>query len=72
MLPVITKADLVTDDQLQIVITDLGQKILEFKKERESIMDKHRQQNSGMSAERQNITIIAKEEFGISISRDEM
>ena len=60
VLPVITKADLVTHDQLQLVITDLGHKILEFEKERESIMDKHRQQHSGMSTERQNITIIAK------------
>ena len=60
VLPVITKADLVTDDQLQLVATDLGHKILEFEKERESIMDKHRQQHSGMSTERQNITIIAK------------
>ena len=60
VLPVITKADLVTHDQLQLVITDLGQKILAFEKERESIMDKHGQQNSGTSAERQNITIIAK------------
>ena len=58
VLPVITKADLVTHDQLQLVITDLGQKILEFEKERESIMDKHRQQHSGMSTERQNIAII--------------
>ena len=62
VLPVITKADLVTDDQLQLVATDLGHKILEFQKERESIMDKHRQQNSGMSTERQNITVIAKKE----------
>ena len=60
VLPVITKADLVTHDQLQLVITDLGHKLLEFQKERESIMDKHRQQHSGMSTERQNITIIAK------------
>ena len=60
VLPVITKADLVTHDQLQLVITDLGHKILEFEKERESIMDKHRQQHSGMSPERQNITVIAK------------
>ena len=60
VLPVITKADLVTDDQLQLVATDLGHKIWEFEKERESIMDKHRQQHSGMSTERQNITIIAK------------
>ena len=60
MLPVITKADLVTYDQLQLVITDLGHKILEFEKERESIMDKHRQQHYGMSTERQNVTIIAK------------
>ena len=60
VLPVITKADLVTHDQLQLVITDLGHKILEFEKERGSIMDKHRQQHSGMSTERQNITIIAK------------
>ena len=60
VLPVITKADLVTHDQLQLVITDLGHKILEFEKERESIMDKHRQQHSGMSTDRQNITIIAK------------
>ena len=62
VLPVITKADLVTDDQLQLVATDLGHKIWEFQKERESIMDKHRQQNSGMSRERQNITVIAKKE----------
>ena len=60
VLPVITKADLVTDDQLQLVATDLGHKLLEFEKERQSIVDKHRQQNSGTSAERQNITIIAK------------
>ena len=60
VLPVITKADLVTHDQLQLVITDLGHKILEFEKERESIMDKHRQQHSGMSTERQNITIMSK------------
>ena len=63
VLPVITKADLVTHDQLQLVITDLGQKILEFEKERQSIVDKHRQQNSGTSAERQNITIIAKKRY---------
>ena len=62
VLPVITKADLVTHDQLQLVITDLGHKILEFQKERESIMEKHRQQHSGMSTERQNITVIAKKE----------
>ena len=62
VLPVITKADLVTHDQLEIVITDLGLKVLEFEKERESIMDEQRQQHSGMSAERQNITIIAKKE----------
>ena len=62
VLPVITKADLVTHDQLQLVATNLGHKILEFKKERESIMDKKRQQHSGMSTERQNITIIAKKE----------
>ena len=60
VLPVITKADLVTHDQLQLVITDLGHKILEFQKERESIMEKHRQQHSGMSTERQNITIMSK------------
>ena len=60
VLPVITKADLVTHDQLQLVITDLGHKILEFQEERESIVDKHRQQHSGMSTDRQNITIIAK------------
>ena len=60
VLPVITKADLVTHDQLQLVITDLGHKILEFQKERESIMDKQRQQHSGMSTERQNITVITK------------
>ena len=62
VLPVITKADLVTHDQLQLVITDLGHKICEFEKERESIMDMHRQQHSGMSTERQNITVIAKKE----------
>ena len=62
VLPVITKADLVTHAQLQLVITDLGHKILEFQKERESIMEKHRQQHSGMSTERQNITVIAKKE----------
>ena len=60
VLPVITKADLVTEDQLQVVTTDLGQKILEFEKERESTVDKHRQQHSGMSTERQNITIMYK------------
>ena len=60
VLPVITKADLVTHDQLQLVATDLGHKLLEFEKERWSIVDKHRQQHSGMSTERQNITIIAK------------
>ena len=60
VLPVITKADLVTEDQLQVVTTDLGQKILEFEKERESIVNKHRQQHSGMSTERQNITIMYK------------
>ena len=43
VLPVITKADLVTHDQLQIVATDLGHKLLEFEKERHSIVDKHRQ-----------------------------
>ena len=52
MLPVITKADLVTHDQLQMVTTDLGLNALKFKKERESIMDNHKEQN---------ITIIAKE-----------
>ena len=62
MLPVITKADLVRHDQFQLVITDLGHKILEFEKERHSIVDKHRQQHSGMATERQNITIIAKKE----------
>ena len=60
VLPVITKADLVTHDQLQLVATDLGHKLLEFEKERESIVDKQRQQHSGMSTERQNITVIAK------------
>ena len=60
VLPVITKADLVTHDQLQIVTTDLGHKLLEFEKERHSIVDKHRQEHSGMSTERQNITVIAK------------
>ena len=60
VLPVITKADLVTDDQLQLVATDLGHKLLEFEKERESIVYKHKQQHSGMSTERQNITVIAK------------
>ena len=34
VLPVITKADLVTHDQLQIVTTGLGKKISEFEKER--------------------------------------
>ena len=71
VLPVITKADLVTEDQLQVVTTDLGHKILEFEKERESIMDKHRQQHSGMSTERQNITIIAKIDWDLDISLDE-
>ena len=52
MLPVITKANLVTHDQLQVVTTDLGLQALEFKKERESNLGNHRQQN---------ITIIAKE-----------
>ena len=68
VLPVITKADLVTHDQLQLVATDLGHKLLEFEKERLSIMDKHRQQKSG---ERQNITIIAKRDFDFNISLDE-
>ena len=60
VLPVITKADLVTPDQLQIVATDLGHKLLDFEKERRSIVDKHRQQHSGISTERQNITVMAK------------
>ena len=71
VLPVITKADLVTHDQLQLVITDLGHKVLEFEKERQRTVDKHRQQNSGTSAERQNITIIAKRDLDIDISLDE-
>ena len=63
VLPVITEADVVTRDQLQLVITDLGNKILEFEKERESIMDKDRQQNSGVQqTERHNITVIAKKQ----------
>ena len=53
VLPVITKADLVTHDQLQIVATDLGHKLFQFEKDRHSIVDKHRQQHSGMSTERQ-------------------
>ena len=71
VLPVITKADLVTHDQLQLVITDLGHKLLEFENERESIMDNNRQQHSGMSTERQNITIIAKIDLDLDISLDE-
>ena len=72
VLPVITKADLVTRDQLEIVTTDLGNRILEFEKDRESIMDKHRQQNSGMSTERQNITVIAKKEHKrLNVSQEE-
>ena len=63
VLPVITKADLVTDDKLQIVKSDLGHKLLEFEKERESIVDMHRRQNPGMLVERQNITLIARKEF---------
>ena len=63
VLPVITKADLVTDDQLQIVTTDLGHKVLKFEKEREGFVNMHRRQNPGLSTERQNITIIAKNEF---------
>ena len=62
VLPVITKADLVTHDQLQIVTTDLGIKILEFEKERQCIVDRHSQKTAGVSTERQNITIIAKKE----------
>ena len=40
MLPVISKADLVTHDQLQMVTTDLGLKALKFSKERESKVER--------------------------------
>ena len=71
VLPVITKADLVTHDQLQLVTTDLGQNILEFEKEREGIIGKHRQQNFTISTERQNITVIAKYDKDVWLSREE-
>ena len=66
VLPVITKADLVTADNVDRVDTDLGQKMFEFAKEREKIVDLHRQQNSDMSIERQKITVIAKKYSYIS------
>ena len=69
VLPVITKADLVTHNQLLTVTTDLGQKILKYEKERKNVVDK---QTSGMSAEKQNITIIAKRVGGfLGISQEE-
>ena len=49
-----------TSNEVQTVINDLGWKILEFEKERNKVVNMHRQQNSGMSAERHNITMIAK------------
>ena len=52
-----------TDDQLQIVTMDLAQKLVEFEKERESIVDLHRQQNPGTSTPRQNTTVIFKKRF---------
>ena len=70
VLPVITKADLVTDDQLQIVVSDLGRKLLAFEKERDSIVHMQRQQNVGWSTERQNMTIIAKKQFTRLLSQE--
>jgi hypothetical protein len=60
VLPVITKADLVTDEEANKVASDLGQRLLKFEKERTNLIDVGRKQNSVMSTERQDISIISK------------
>jgi GTPase SAR1 family protein len=60
VLPVITKADLVTDEEANKVASDLGQRLLKFEKERTNLIDVGRKQNPVTSTERQGISMISK------------
>jgi hypothetical protein len=53
-------ADLVPSKQFQQIFTDPVHKALEYKKEREKLMEAYRQQNPGIMTDRQNITFIPK------------
>ena len=58
-MPVVTKSDLVTEEKVQSIIADLGQKLVEFEEEAERSVDVHGQQTTG----KRKITIVAKTRY---------